>query len=588
MMLKPAANRIALSLSSHAFGIAVTLLILASPTQAQPPGPGGPGGPGGPNAPDVKILDEFDSDGDGFLNREERTKAREALKSRAKEASEQPGRRRRGGPGGRGPRGRGGARPQGTEGPKVDPADVQSYPQAGLYDNDVLRTIFINFEENDWEEELADFKPTDVEVPATLTVDEKEYPGVGVSFRGASSYFSVPAGLKRSLNLSMDLVDEDQKLYGHKTLNLLNCNGDASLMSSYLYSQIAREKTAAPLVNFVNVVINGRSWGVYANVQQFNKDFIDENFGSRKGARWKVSGSPRGDGGLRYLGDDPEEYRSRFEIKSKEKPESWASLIELCRVLNETPLDDLEAALEPLLDIDGTLWFLAADVALINSDGYWTRASDYSIYLDPDGKFHIIPHDMNEAFRASRGRGGPGGGPGGRRPRGFGGGPPPEGPPGGRRGDRGEGEGPPNRGGPPEGGRTGERDGNPGPPRGNPQGGYALDPLIGLDQERFPLRSRLLSVPALKQRYLKYVKMIAKDHIAWENLGPRVKEARQLIEQSVESDTRKLASTEAFLNATGESPTPNPGSLQEFAEQRSAFLLEYPAIKALTEGRDQE
>ena len=44
------------------------------------------------------------------------------------------------------------------------------------------------------------------------------------------------------------------------------------------------------------------------------------------------------------------------------------------------------------------LWFLALDNALINNDGYWTRASDYSLYRDPKGKFHVIPHDMNEAF----------------------------------------------------------------------------------------------------------------------------------------------------------------------------------------------
>ena len=39
--------------------------------------------------------------------------------------------------------------------------------------------------------------------------------------------------------------------------------------------------------------------------------------------------------------------------------------------------------------------------------GYF--ASDYNIYQDPDGVFHILPHDMNEAFRPTRGGRGPGG-----------------------------------------------------------------------------------------------------------------------------------------------------------------------------------
>ena len=47
-------------------------------------------------------------------------------------------------------------------------------------------------------------------------------------------------------------------------------------------------------------------------------------------------------------------------------------------VLNETPPASLEAALAPMLDVDEALKFLALEVALVNSDGYWARASDYS------------------------------------------------------------------------------------------------------------------------------------------------------------------------------------------------------------------
>ena len=91
-----------------------------------------------------------------------------------------------------------------------------------------------------------------------------------------------------------------------------------------------------------------------------------------------------------------------------------------------------------MLDIDGTLKFLALEAVLVNNDGYWVRASDYSIYLDTSGKFHIIPHDANETFAT-------GAGPGGRRG-GFPG--PPPGAPGGpgdvfiRRGGPGGPEGP--------------------------------------------------------------------------------------------------------------------------------------------------
>jgi hypothetical protein len=173
---------------------------------------------------------------------------------------------------------------------------VNSYPDAPLYEPTVLRTLFLDFESDDWEAELADFHGTDVEAPATLTVDGKEYPSVGVHFRGMSSYMGVPAGYKRSLNLSLDSVDSKQRLYGCKTLNLLNSLEDPTFLSTVLYSHIARQYIPAPKANLVKLVINGESWGVYANVQQFNKEFVAEHFDSGKGARWKVRGiaSPGG------------------------------------------------------------------------------------------------------------------------------------------------------------------------------------------------------------------------------------------------------------------------------------------------------
>ena len=543
--------------------------------------PGGPGGIGGPEGVDVELVEKFDADKNGTLNTEERALARKEI-IRLQSTNQN---RRRGGPPGGGPRG-GGNRPTGKQGPKVSPEDVRSFTSAGLFDPDVLRTVFLTFEADDWEQELQDFKPTDVEVPATMMVDGKEYPNVGVSFRGASSFFQISAGSKRSFNISMDYLDADQKLLGYKSLNLLNGNGDASMMSSALYSHFTNQHIPAPKVNFVKVVVNGRSWGVYVNAQQFNKTFINEHFDTKKGSRWKVSGNPRGDGGLRYLGEDVEQYRSRFDIKSKDKPEAWDSLINLCKVLNQTPQDQLISKLEPLLDIDSVLWFLAYDVAFINSDGYWTRASDYSIYLDEAGKFHIIPHDMNESFREMHGRGGPGG-PGGRRggrgerrggpggpPQGRPGGPPQGGPGGPPRG----GPGGPPQGGPPQGRFDGPPQGGPPQQAGNENGtGFKLDPLASMT-DRFPLRSKLLVIPELKKKYLSHLKAIATDDLNPETFGPLVARFKSVIEKEVKKDTRKLMSNSAFGSATKKGSS---GGLNKFAAERAKYLLNYPAIKEL-------
>jgi hypothetical protein len=481
-------------------------------------GRGGPG-PGGLQA-DTKLVKQFDKDGDKRLNATERKAAREFLQ---KERAEGRGPRR---PGFRGPQGESGE--PAAAGVRLSPADVKSFPAAALYDASIVRTFFLEFENADWEKELADFYRTDVEVPAKVTVDGKTYRDVGVHFRGASSFFTVAEGRKRSLNLSFDFVDEKQNIGGYRTINLLNSHTDPTYLRTMLYYLVAHQYLPAPKANYARVVINGESWGAYVNVQQFNKDFTRDFFKSSGGARWKVPGSPRGRGGLEYLGQDAAAYKPIYELKSKEDPKAWAALIALCKTLAETPTNEMEAALAPILDIDGTLKFLALENALINSDGYWTRASDYLLYLDEKGMLHLIPYDANETFRAPEGPGRP---------------------------------------------RTTESEG---------RRGIELDPLTGVTDKDKPLLSRLLAVPSLRTRYLGYVQDIAEKWLDWKRLEPIAKSYQMLIAEDVKKDTHKLYSFEAFQNGlttdveeqTGRGPRKTM-SLKSFVEQRRAFLLGY-------------
>ena len=462
--------------------------LMQQPSEAQFGRPGGFGG----GREELTLVDRYDRDGDGKLNRDERDAARAGLGG-----APQSFRRFRGNPGV-------------DSGRRLTPADVRPYPTTPLYDLGTLRTIFLEFEHDDWEQELEDFHNTDVEVPATMTVDGRVYEEVGVGFRGASSFRMVPEGYKRSFNISVDFTDEDQRLYRYRTLNLLNANNDPTFLRAVLYTEIARRYMPIPKMNFVRVVINGESWGVYPNAEQFNSDFVRDWYKEDDGERWKAPGSPRGQAGLEYLGEDPARYTRLYEIKTKDKEESWQALIELTRVLNETPADRLEAALAPILDIDETLRFLALEVALVNSDGYWSRASDYNLYRDPSGRFHIIPHDVNE------GLGGQGGG-GGRGP--------------------------------------------------------VLDPLVAVSDPGKPLRSKLLAVPALREKYLGYVRDIATKWLDWNALMPIVEPTHGLIAADVKSDTRKLYDFVGFQAGVAASGNP----LKSFIDARRAFLLQATA-----------
>ena len=131
----------------------------------------------------------------------------------------------------------------------LTPDTVPHYPKKKLYAMDVVRTVFLDFPDKTWDEELAAFYRTDVCVPAKLTIDGKVYPNVGVRYRGNSSYFGVQQGKKKSINLSMDLVNGKQRLYRYKTLNLLNCHTDASFLREVVFSKICREYLPATRAN---------------------------------------------------------------------------------------------------------------------------------------------------------------------------------------------------------------------------------------------------------------------------------------------------------------------------------------------------
>ena len=492
-----------------------------------------------------KVLKKHDQNGDGLLDAAERSGARKAL---AEEAASGGGPRRPGrfGPG-RG--GNGGA--EATPGPKVSKADVQPAGPGDLFDTSVVRTLFLDFENADWEKELQDFHKTDVDVPATLTVDGKTYPKVGVHFRGMSSYGMVGEGQKRSLNIDLDWKGAKQPLGGYRSLNLLNSHGDPSFLRPVLYSEIARKYLPAPKANWVRVVINGESWGVYVNQQQFDKDFLKAAFGDADGNRWKVPGSPGGRGSLSYLGEDPAAYRKIYDLKTKEDPKAWQGLIRLCKTLNETPTAQLPAAIEPILDVDGALRFLALENVFINNDGYWVRTSDYCLYQDSKGRFHVVPHDMNETFSMPGGPGGPGG--------------------------PGRGRGP----------------GGPGGPRGGPRvDGVKLDPLVAASDDSKPLLSKLLAVPEYRARYLGLVRQLAETWLDWKTLGPIVERYHGLIAPAVVADTRKLDSTKAFQSALTQEASAGGGppghstiGLKTFADQRRAYLLGLPAVSGATAPR---
>ena len=513
-------------------------------TAGPPPDRGGRGGGGrggSRRGQRIELIPKFDKDDDGILDKAERSAARKYVdEQRSGDGGGDRGQRRgrpsrpdgdRGGrPSSRGDRG---ARPDSRDGrgrPAPEPRDFSKAERlepgndkdlgTKLYDEGTLRTLFITFKDNEWKEEMEAFYRTDVAVPADLTVDGKLYKNVGLKFRGNSSYFSVAPGLKRSMNLYLDHKHSDQRLLGYKTLNLLNSNSDPTFMREVIYSHVARNYIPAFKGNFVKVVINGESWGVYSHIQQYNKDFLEDNFGTRDGVRWKIGAGGGGRGNLRYPGEKKEDYTG-FQQRTEGKEEAWKELEQFTKLLDETPVEELPAKLNGRFDIDSAMWSLALE-CVFQDEGYFTRGSDYNLYLDPDGRFHLLQHDGNEVMNI----------PGG-----------------------------------------------PGMPSG--LSGPELEPFYNADNPDRPLMYKLFQVPHFKARYRHHLKTITEEWITWDKIGPLVEGYAALIRDEVKKDVRKHSSSEAFekgLIQTSSDGRRTKLGLKPFTMGRREFLLNHPEV----------
>ena len=156
----------------------------------------------------------------------------------------------------------------------------------GLFDPWVLRTVNLTFTAANWQSILVSNYTSGSNLVANLELDGTTYYGVGVRYRGNTSYTS--SGTKKSLNIDINYTNADLRLDGYKALNLNNANLDDSVMREPLYFNTMRLYSICPRASIVKLNINGEYWGIYSFVQQEDGDLIKEWCPSNDGDRWRA------------------------------------------------------------------------------------------------------------------------------------------------------------------------------------------------------------------------------------------------------------------------------------------------------------
>jgi hypothetical protein len=267
-----------------------------------------------------------------------------------------------------------------------------------LYDTTVLRTINISFHDTNWLTLLRQNYQAQTNILADVVVEGVTYPNVGVRIRGNTSYTALPAGSEKfSLNVEFDAVDTEQALMGYKNLNLNNGFHDATFCREVLYNNYAAQYIPNPRANHVVVTLNGQNWGVYVNVQQFDKTMLAGWFPDTSGLRVKCANNPNGPG-LRYNGANQSGYTG-YEIKDDGGlANPWGALIAVCNSVTNEPLATWQN-IDPIFAIDPSTWSVVLENMLTDDDSYVNKGADFMVYRNPtDARSYLLQTDANETF----------------------------------------------------------------------------------------------------------------------------------------------------------------------------------------------
>ena len=406
----------------------------------------------------------------------------------------------------------------------------------GFYDEQVIDTLYLYFDQQDYWTQLQDNYCDKINILSTLIYKGETFDSIGVRFKGQTSYLNTtgegggggPGGGsnnvysdKKSFNIELDWV-KNHDIDGYETINLNNCFGDPSFIREVLFENISRNYIPATKANYVQLVINDESWGLYPSIQQLDKKHASQWFFNDECTRWRAEDpnntapgcgeGPGGGGGgpgsgphfgagtssLNYLGSADEDYYEHYTLKKSYKEDPWADLINACQVIDQADeFQDPYQELNESLDVDATLWHLANEIIFSDDDSYIFKGGmDYYVYFD-EANQRILPieYDGNSVMASSH---------------------------------------------------------------------QYWSPFYHEEDPDFILLNKLLAIPELRARYLAHFRTILNERFQTNYINTKIDDYAAFIDEHVQNDPKKIYSHQEFMSELA--------SLKIFFQLRAQYL----------------
>ena len=275
-----------------------------------------------------------------------------------------------------------------------------------LFDSESIQRVDLRVNSADWEKLKQNFQSNEY-YPADLVFNGQTARNVGIRSRGLGSRSERKPGLRVDMNRYAD----GQTFLGEHAFILDNLTQDPSLVRETVTMKLfARLGIPAPRESHVLLYVNNSFAGVYAAVEEIDKRFLARIYGI-------VAEDTQNDGYLfefkfidpwyfTYLGSDLEQYKLRFEAKTKENKsdqEKYGPIEELVRLANDLPVDQYQSVLGERLDLPGTMRYVAAQAYVAQNDGFLGYAGLNNFYfyrLEGSAKHVFLAWDEDNAFNS--------------------------------------------------------------------------------------------------------------------------------------------------------------------------------------------
>ena len=236
----------------------------------------------------------------------------------------------------------------------------------------------------------------------SLTINGRHLNGVGARYKGNASFNLMRGSLKRNMKIKLDWTNKDQDYKSVETLNL-NAGGldPSKLRDAFSYWLFRQAGVPAPRTTFAEVTLtipgkyNKELLGIYTVVEQVNKSYLKNRFGSKRGLLMK----PEGIASVEFHGDDWRFYMPLYRPDDEPTLAQSRRVIEFAHLVNVSNETQFRDSISSYLDIEGFLNFIAVNALIVNLDTLLAMPQNYYLHLRNDtNRFVFFPWDLDISF----------------------------------------------------------------------------------------------------------------------------------------------------------------------------------------------